>query len=169
MSDQSPQSDTPKAVGGELILPAVAVAFTIYYFSTIREVPWIAQVSALLVGSVLIVLCAAFALRTVLAIRRGEARMGFGPLAAPAQFVGKRVALLVLTIAYIFVIDWLGFTITSFLFLASAMLLLSGGTRRGRILLLAAVLSLGGYLLFIVAFNTRFPAGPFENLMKALF
>ncbi|MEK9662308.1 MAG: tripartite tricarboxylate transporter TctB family protein [Alphaproteobacteria bacterium] len=169
MSEESPQSGAPKAVGGEFVLPAVAVAFTIYYFTTISEVPWIAQVSALLVGSVLILLCAIFAVRTVLSIRRGEARFGFGPLAAPAHYVGKRVALLALTIVYIFVIDWLGFTITSFLFLASAMLLLSGGRQRGRILLIAAALSLGGYLLFIVAFHTRFPAGPFENLMKALF
>jgi hypothetical protein len=31
---------------------------------------------------------------------------------------------------------------------------------------LCAVLSIGGYLLFILAFETRFPAGPFEMLMK---
>jgi hypothetical protein len=30
-------------------------------------------------------------------------------------------------------------------------------------------LSLGGYVLFIVAFQTRFPAGPLEHLLGALF
>jgi hypothetical protein len=169
VSEQTRESGRPRAVGGELILPAAAVVFALYYFSTIREVPWTAQVSAVLVGSVLIVLCLTFAIRTALAVRRGEATLGFGPLVAPRHLIVKRLALLALTVGYIYVIDWLGFTITSFLFLASAMLLLSGGRRRARIMTIAAGLSLGGYLLFIVAFETRFPAGPFETLMKALF
>jgi len=61
----------------------------------------------------------------------------------------------------------LGFTITTFLFLSIAMLILNDWRKKRFIILLSAVLSLGGYLLFIVAFKTRFPAGPFETFMKA--
>jgi hypothetical protein len=33
---------------------------------------------------------------------------------------------------------------------------------------LAAAIALAGYLLFILAFDTRFPRGPFEELMRGL-
>ena len=49
------------------------------------------------------------------------------------------------------------------------MLVLNNGRRPGFILGLAAGLALGGYLLFMVAFQTRFPDGPFEWLMGAAF
>jgi hypothetical protein len=49
------------------------------------------------------------------------------------------------------------------------MMVLSGVQRITFILVLSTVLSFGGYLLFILAFETRFPAGPFELLMKQVF
>ena len=49
------------------------------------------------------------------------------------------------------------------------MLTLNEGRRKGLILGLAATLSLGGWLLFVVAFETRFPEGPFELAAKGLF
>ncbi len=48
------------------------------------------------------------------------------------------------------------------------MLLLGNGQKKGLIVSLSAILSLAGWALFIWAFDTRFPAGPFENLMKGL-
>lgn len=49
-------------------------------------------------------------------------------------------------------------------------MLLLGGRKKWRIIFsLSTILTLGGYLIFIVAFKTRFPAGPFEKLMEALF
>jgi len=155
----------PKAVGGEMILPAVAIVFSIYYFTTITEVPFSAQVSALFVGSVLILLCLLLFLRTWLAVRRGEATLGIGRLIEPVSYVPIRLGLFALTIGFIVLVQWLGFTLTTFLFLSLAMMLLSRGRRKGFILALAAILSVGGWLLFVYAFETRFPAGPFEMLM----
>lgn len=169
MSEQPVDKPDRKEVGGELILPAAAVLFTIYYLTTIQDVPWTAQVSAVLVGSVLIALCIAFAVRTFLGVRRGEKSLGLGPLIAPRAFVGKRLLLLALTLGYIAVIEWLGFTLTTFVFLAAGMLLLGEGRRPGLIVILSAVLSIGGYLLFVVAFQTRFPVGPVDALFKAVF
>ena len=169
MSEQPSGKPARKEVGGELILPAAAVLFTIYYFTTIRDVPWIAQVSALLVGSVLIVLCIALAVRTFLGVARGEQSLGFGPLIAPRAYIGKRLILFALTLGYIIVIHWLGFTLTTFLFLAAGMLVLGNGRRWGLILILSAVLAIGGYLLFVVAFQTRFPVGVVDAFIKAVF
>jgi len=166
---ESPEGRQRRAIGGDLIIPIAAVAFTLYYFSTIIDSPWEAQVNAFFVGSILIVLVAIQLVRMGRELLGGEANLGLGPLIPPRAILPKRLALLALTIGYVVVIEWLGFTLTSFLFLASAMALLNDGRRPALTLGLAAALSLGGYVLFIVAFQTRFPAGPLENLLGALF
>lgn len=158
-----------KSIGSELLLPVAALCFTIYYFSTITDVPWTAQVSAVIVGSILILLVLLFITRCIRSLYTGEGAFNFDTLLEPRSFVGKRIALLALTIGYIFAVSTLGFTITTFFFLSLAMLLLGGRQKWRIILTLSTILTLGGYLIFIVAFKTRFPAGPFEKLMEGLF
>ena len=157
------------SVGSQLIIPIAAVLFTVYYFYTIIDAPWTAQVAAFIVGSILITLVILFGIKSVKIVRTGQGVLNFDSLVTPRSYVPKRVGLLSLTIIYIFIVPSLGFTITTFLFLTMAMLLLSEGKNKRLILFLSAGLSLGGYLLFVVAFKTRFPAGPFETLMKAFF
>ncbi len=168
VNDSKDRQDKP-GLGAELIIPVASVLFSLYYFSTITDVPWTAQVSAFFVGSILGVLSLVFIVRSILRVRRGEATFGLGRLLEPVAYVPKRIVLFLLTIGYIFVIQWLGFTITTFLFLSSAMLLLGEGKKKGLIFCLSLVLSFGGYLLFVVAFETRFPEGPFELMVKGLF
>ena len=158
-----------KAIGGDLIIPVAALVFTVYYITTIIDVPWTAQVSAFFVGSILILLLLIFFIRTAASLRRGEVSLRVGEIVEPVLFVPRRIALLALTIGYVLLIQWAGFTITTFIFLLLAMLLLNEGRKKGLILILSTVFSIGGWLLFIVAFETRFPAGPFEQLMKRLF
>jgi hypothetical protein len=155
-----------KHIGGELVIPVTALLFTLYYFSTIIDSPWTAQVSAFFIGAVLILLVSIFLVTSILALRRGEADLRMDTLLAPRSFVPKRLTLLALTLGFIVFVQWGGFTLTTFLFTTLAMLLLSEGRKLRLILVLCAVLSIGGYLLFILAFETRFPAGPFEMLMK---
>ena len=157
-------------VGADLLIPGAAIAFTLYYFSTIIDSPWTAQVSAFFVGSILLALCLILLVGITRRVARGEASLRFDPLITPAAVVPKRLALFGLTLGYIFFIDWLGFTTTTFLFLMFGMMLLSGWQRDNKrlIVILSAVLSIGGYLLFVVAFERRFPEGPFEHLFKAI-
>jgi hypothetical protein len=168
MAENTEPTPKSKPIGGELLLPAAAVVFSIYYFSTITEVPFSAQVSALFVGSVLIFFCLMFFVRTFLQVRRGEATLGVGSLIEPVSYIPIRLGLLALTLGFVFLVQWLGFTLTTFLFLSLAMMLLNRGRKKRFIVAVSAVLSFGGWLLFIYAFDTRFPAGPFENLMAAV-
>ena len=163
------QTPEPKSIGGELIIPVAAIAFTVYYFTTILDVPWSAQVSAFFIGSILILLIIVYFIRTAVELRRGEVSLRLGQIYEPVSFIPRRIALAALTIGYIVFIRWGGFTLTTFVFLALAMLLLNEGRRKGLILILSAVFAIGGWLLFIFAFETRFPAGPFEQFMKGLF
>jgi hypothetical protein len=166
--DPRPSSDKPKkqSIGGDLVIPVAGLLFTLYYFSTIMDSPWTAQVSAFFIGAILILLIIIFFVKSAFAVRAGEADLRLDLLVEPRSFMAKRLILLALTIAYVYLIQWGGFTLTSFAFLNLAMLLLSGGRNKRLILALSAVLALTGYLLFILAFETRFPEGPFELLMK---
>jgi len=168
MAEFSEKTPKTKPIGGELLLPAAAILFSVYYFTTITEVPFSAQVSALFVGSVLILLCFMLFLRTFFQVRRGEATLGIGSLIEPVSYIPIRLGLLALTLGFVFLVQWLGFTLTTFLFLSLAMMLLNRGRKKRFIVAVSAVLSLSGWLLFIYAFDTRFPAGPFENLMAAV-
>lgn len=163
----SPERHKKASVGGDLVIPVASVAFALYYFSSIVNAPWTAQVSAFFIGSVLIALCVIYFVVVGLRLRRGDAKLDFAPLIAPRAIAPKRGILFLLTLGYIFFIDWLGFTITTFVFLCLAMLLLSEVRNRRFVVALAAALSIGGYFLFVVAFERRFPEGPFEAIYKA--
>ena len=157
-----------KSIGGDLVIPLAALGFTAYYFSTIMESPWTAQVAAFFIGTILIGLILLFLVKTAAAVARGQADLRAGVLIAPTGLLPTRLALLAITAAYLALIDWGGFTLTTFAFLLAAMLLLNRGRRAGFILGLSLAVSLGGYLVFILAFDTRFPRGPFEEFMRVV-
>lgn len=165
---QHGDEDKKRSLGGELVIPVAAILFTLYYFSTIIDSPWTAQVSAFFVGAVLIALSVGFVVKCWIEVRSGRADLGMGALFSRADLSSGRLALLIVTLGYILLIEWAGFTITTFVFLLLGMLVLNRGRNRGLIVVLAAAMALGGYLLFILAFDTRFPRGPFEVFMKAV-
>lgn len=167
--DRKPDPDPKRQIGGELIIPVLALAFTLYYFSTIIDSPWTAQVNAFLVGSILIVLVLAFFGVCLRELRRGRATLGVSNLFEPRRLLPRRAGFIGLTVGYLLVIGWLGFTLTTFLFLAGSMLLLGGGRRPALCLGLSAAMAGIGYAAFIALFETRLPEGPVETLLAALF
>lgn len=157
-----------RQLGGELVIPAMAVVFTLYYFSTIWNSPWTAQVSAFLVGGILLFVCGLFLIRCVVWLSRGEGTLGFGNLVSIEDVRTGRIGLFLATVGFCVLIEPLGFTLTTFLFLLVSMTVLGKGRRMGMILLLSTTISLVGWAVFILAFDTRFPRGAFEAAMEAL-
>ena len=148
------------------MIPVAAFAFTFYYFSTIIDSPWTAQVGAVFIGVILVALSLTFIVKAAIAIRAGDADLRMLTLVSRADVASGRLVLMAMTVLYIVVIDWGGFTLTTFAFLVAAMLILNRGRNRSLIVALSAVMALGGYAVFILAFDTRFPRGPFEALMN---
>ncbi|HSR70806.1 MAG TPA: tripartite tricarboxylate transporter TctB family protein [Kiloniellales bacterium] len=157
-----------KPIGGDLIIPAAGIIFVLYYFSTILDSPWTAQVSAFFVGGILMMLSVILFVRSAIELRLGHAELNFERILAPRSFVRRRLILLGLALVYIYVVHWGGFTLTTFAFLVIGMLLLRNGRNVRLILGLSAAIAVAGYLLFIVAFQTRFPRGPFEWMMSGI-
>ena len=120
------------------------------------------------IGTILIVLIVMFTARVIVRARRGEVDLKIGALIEPHSVLGKRVVLFGLTLGFILIIPYLGFTITTFVFMTLGMLVLADWQRKRFIAILCAVLAISGWALFIFAFETRFPAGPFEELMKGI-
>lgn len=162
------KTEKRRQLGGELVIPVMAVVFTLYFFSTIWNSPWTAQVSAFLVGGVLLLACAIFFVRCAVWMSRGEASLGFSNLVNRTDIATGRVGLLLATIGFCLLIEPLGFTLTTFLFMLVSMTVLGKGKRMGLILVLSSAIALVGWAVFILAFDTRFPRGWFEATMNAV-
>jgi len=166
--EHTPQSAEPKNIGPDLFIPILGFVFTLYYFYTIWDLTFEAQVNGLVMGSALLLLVGIFFIRSFLKVARGEARLALGHILGEPGVARQRLGLALISIVFILVIPWLGFTLSVFGFLLSALTLL--GTRNKTILFGISIgLSLSGYLLFIFLLKARFPAGPFEKLMERLF
>ena len=161
-------SDEKRQLGGELIIPALALIFTLYYISTVINSPWSAQLNAFMVGSVLIFLVLLFFVLAARKVWRGEATLGCSDLLAPYGMLPKRLGFIGLTLGYLVVIHWLGFTLTTFLFMAGSMLLLGGGRRPLVCLAAATAMAVIALVVFVILFQKRFPQGPVEYLVQAL-
>ncbi|MDA0655355.1 MAG: hypothetical protein O2912_02955 [Proteobacteria bacterium] len=157
-----------KAIGAELIIPGCAVAFTLYYFTTILDAPWTAQATSALIGVILIALCLVLFVIRARWLIRGEATISAKILIEPLDALPMRLGLFGLTLGYIILLPLIGFTLTTFAFLSLAMLLLSHGKGVRFKVIMSAVLSVSWFLLFVVAFERRFPLGWFDESIMVL-
>jgi hypothetical protein len=158
----------PKNVLPDLIIPILAFAFAVYYLTTITEVPWISQASAMIVSCLLALSILAFAIRTIIRIKRGEEQIVIPRQIAEPSTQLKRVVLLILTIAYVYLIESLGFTLTTFAFIFCGIILLSSLANWKNALMVALTCATTGYVVFIYFFQTRFPKGFIENYLEGL-
>ncbi len=170
MNNESQQK--PRNILPDCIIPAMAFAFTVYYLTTITEVPWISQASAIVVSGLLLLSILAFVIRSVWRIRQHQETLqlkgAFHHLLGYAPISLKRVALLLLAIAYVWLIDSLGFTLTTFIFVFLGIVLLSSLSNWKNALIVSLSCSIIGYIVFIYFFKTRFPTGPIEDWLKGI-
>lgn len=157
-----------RSIGGEFVIPALAIAFAIYFFVSVADLDWEAKANAVVIGIALLALVAIELVRIGLSLARGEADLRIGELAQPHDLMPRRLALVAITALFIFVIPWLGLTLGLFLLTAALMALLRAGSVR-LIVVTSAVIAAAAYLLFIALLNSRLPRGPIEKLLATLF
>jgi hypothetical protein len=166
VSDKPP--NFPRNVLPDLIIPGLALIFAVYYLTTITEVPWIAQASAVLVSGLLLFSIFAFAVRTAYRLNAGTELISWRGLIPDRDLLLKRLTLLCLTIAYVWFLEDLGFTLSTFFFLMLAIMLLSSASHWKKAVAIALAASVIGYIVFIFVFETRFPKGPIERTIEEL-
>ena len=162
------EKNKQKPIGADLVIPGIAIVFTIYYLSTIWDLRWEAKMNGLAVGGVLLILIAIFLVKTALQVKRGKARLSMGRLLYPLESQGRRFGLIAAIVAFMAVLPYLGLTLAIFCFMCSTMLIL--GVRKPLFLLVTAfAVATGSYVGFIVILNTRFPHGVVENILARIF
>ena len=155
------------SAGADLVIPALALAFVVYFFVSTAELAWEAKANAIVVGSVLVLLTVIQVGRILLKVLRKQAALGTAVLWEPRDVAWKRIGMVIVTAAFIASLPWLGLTLSLFLGMLAATWIM--GVRRMRILVLLPLITAGScYALFIAVLDAGFPHGPLEALLGNL-
>lgn len=160
-------SEGGKHYGADLVIPALAFAFTVYFLHSTSGMEWEAKANGVFVGWMLIALVAAQAVRIGIGYARGRGDFSFAPLVAPAGAMKKRIGMMAITILFVAAVPWLGLGLGLFLALAAGFAVM-GVRGPARILLLSFAVAAVATLLFNAALDTGLPRGPVEHLIRHL-
>jgi hypothetical protein len=155
------------ALGADLVIPLLALGFATYFFISISDLAWEAKANGVIIGTLLVTLVVVQIVRIGLAVARGKADLGTDPLWQPRDALGKRIGMVLITIAFIATIKWLGLTLGLLLGMMASLWLM-GIRKPGRVVIISGVVAASAYLLFIAALDSSFPHGPVENAVAYL-
>jgi hypothetical protein len=158
-----------QALGADLIIPVGTILFAAYYLYTVWDLPWQAKAAGLGIAAAMAIVLALLAVRFVREWAARRANLGLGDLAFPTVTLAQRLGLLAAAIVFVFAMPLVGFTLGLFLFLMAGMIILSGLSQLRSATIIALLVSIGGYLLFIVLVRARFPHGPVETFLDSIF
>jgi Tripartite tricarboxylate transporter TctB family len=156
--------DERPALGADLIIPGLALAFTTYFLVTTLNLTWEAKANGVVVGVALYILIAAQLIRIGRRVASGQATLGLGELATFDTAQKQRIALVVITALFILTLPWVGINIGLFLTMLTSMWVL--GERSWPVLLGWSVGTTATvYTVFVWFLDTKLPTGPIEALI----
>jgi len=156
-----------KSVGADLVIPALALAFAVYFFFSIADLAWEAKANGVLIGTILVLLIGIQAVRLGVSLVRGHGELGFESLLEPREVLPKRLGMVAITVTFIAAIPWLGLTLGLLLAMIAALRLMGLRNWR-RNLLISCVVAASAYGLFIALLASDMPHGPIEHLVAFL-
>jgi uncharacterized membrane protein YjjP (DUF1212 family) len=156
-----------KSLGADLVIPALALAFAVYFFVDIADLAWEAKANGVLIGTILVILIGIQGVRLGLSAARREGSFGFEPLLAPREALPRRVGMVAITVAFVFTLPWLGLTLGLFLAMLGALRLM-GLKSAKKNLLVSFVVAASAYGLFIALLQSDMPHGPVEILLSKM-
>ena len=153
-----------KALGADLVIPALALGFAAYFFVSIADLAWEAKANGVVIGGILVGLIAIQVVRIAIGVLKREASLRLNPLWEPREALGKRVGMVLVTVAFIATLGWLGLTLGLLLALFAALWLM--GVRGKPVVILPVAVAFAAYLLFVVLLQSDIPHGPIERLLS---
>ncbi|TVQ28830.1 MAG: hypothetical protein EA356_18090 [Geminicoccaceae bacterium] len=156
-----------KAIGADLVIPLLALAFALYFFSSIWNLVWEAKANGVVIGTILLVLVGIQLGRSFWGVWQGRYRLGFDDLIEPSGALFRRIALVSLLVLFVATFHLVGTVAGLILGMGSMMFVL--GQRDWRWLIgLPSIIALTIHLLFVVFLGARLPAGPIEQGIRLL-
>jgi hypothetical protein len=153
-----------KALGADLVIPALALGFAAYFFVSIADLAWEAKANGVVIGGILVGLIAIQVVRIAIRVLKGEASLRLNPLWEPREALSKRIGMVVVTVAFIATLNWFGLTLGLLLALFAALWIM--GVRGKPLVILPLAVALAAYLLFVVLLHSDIPHGPIERLLS---
>jgi hypothetical protein len=153
-----------KPLGGDLVIPALALGFAAYFFVSIVDLAWEAKANGMVIGGVLVLLVLMQIVRIGIQLARGTGSLSMAALWQPRDAFGKRIGMVVVTVVFIATLKWLGLTLGLLLALLAALWIM--GVRGKALVILPLAVAAAAYLLFVVLLNTDIPHGPIEKLLS---
>ena len=151
-------------LGADLVIPALALGFAAYFFVSIADLAWEAKANGVVIGGILVGLIAIQLVRVAVRVLKAEASLRFNPLWEPREALGKRVGMVLVTVAFIATLKWFGLTLGLLLALLAALWIM--GVRGKLLVILPVAVALAAYLLFVVLLQSDIPHGPIERLLS---
>lgn len=151
-------------LGADLVIPALALAFAAYFFVSIAELAWEAKANGIVIGGILVLLVLIQLACIGMRLARRGGTLGFEPLLAPRDALGKRIGLVLVTVAFIATLKWLGLTLGLLLALYASLRIM--GARGKALYIIPVVVAALAYLLFVALLQTDIPHGPIERLLS---
>lgn len=153
----------------ELIIPVGAIAFGIYYLSTVWELPFQAKVVGIYVAAAITALSVVLFIRFGREIWLGQKTWGFAGFFSDPVSEARRWSVLALTIGFIVLMPVLGFVVTIFAFVFSAVIVIGGVQRIKAAFFTALGMTIVAFFVFIVLVKVRFPTNIIDQSLKDLF
>jgi Tripartite tricarboxylate transporter TctB family len=152
-------------LGADLVIPVLALGFAIYFFWSIADLAWEAKANGVVIGAVLVGLVAVQLTRIAIDVAKGRGDLRTDPLWQPREVLFKRIGMVGVTIAFIALLQLLGLTLSLFVAMAAALVIM-GVRRASTVLLISLAVAAAAYLLFIALLDSSFPHGPIEKLFS---
>jgi Tripartite tricarboxylate transporter TctB family len=152
-------------LGADLVIPVLALGFALYFFWSIADLAWEAKANGVVIGAVLVGLAVLQIGRIAVDVVKGRGDLRTDPLWQPREVLFKRIGMVLVTIAFIALLQLLGLTLSLFVAMAAALVIM-GVRRASTVLLISFAVAAAAYLLFIAVLDSSFPHGPIEKLLS---
>jgi hypothetical protein len=152
-------------LGADLAIPVLAVGFAAYFFWSIADLGWEAKANGVIIGTALVVLVAIQFVRIAIRVAKGEGSLRTDPLWQPGDVLGKRIGMVLVTVAFIALLHVLGLTLSLLLAMAAALAIM-GVRKPATVFWISAVVAAAAYILFIAVLDSAFPHGLIEKLLS---
>lgn len=153
----------------ELIIPVGAIAFAIYYLSTVWQLPFQARVVGIYVAAAIGLLSLALFVRFARDVFGGGKSLGFAGFFSDPVSEGRRWSVLALTFAFIGLMPVVGFAVSIFAFVFSTVIVIGGMRRLKAAFILATCMTVVAFSIFILVVKVRFPLSAVDLALKDFF
>ena len=152
-------------LGADLVIPALALGFAGYFFWSIADLAWEAKANGVVIGAALVGLVALQIVLIAVQVAKGKGDLRADPLWQPSDVLGKRVGMVLVTVAFIAALQLLGLTLSLLLAMAAALVVM-GVRKLSTVLWISLAVAAAAYVLFIAILDSSFPHGPIEKLLS---